>query len=189
MPPLWALTVALVVAVLQPPAMAAATKLVPPAVAAVTVDHPPVPAYPSLTGRTTSGQDISLQALRGQVVLVLVWSTDCPVCLSKMPELRANLSGWHTQGFKIISINTDARPDALRSWESARMTTVPAAQQWPSLWMHTAGFATTLPLDAPKTAGAAHLPGIYVLDREGKLRLHTKGRVPAEVWDTIAELL
>jgi len=119
----------------------------------------------------------------------MVWSTDCPVCLSKMPELRANLAGWHMNGFKIISINTDTRPDALRSWESARMKIVPAAQQWPSLWMHTPGFATTLPLEAPKTAGAAHLPSIYVLDRAGKLRLHTKGRVPAQVWDTIAELL
>jgi hypothetical protein len=106
-----------------------------------------------------------------------------------MPELRANLAGWQTQGFKVISINTDTRPDGLRSWEAARQVTVPTPQQWPSLWLHAPGFATSLPLDAPNAAGVTHLPSIYVLDRTGKLRLHTTGRVPAEVWDTIADLL
>lgn len=86
---------------------------------AVALRHPATDT-PTLAGRTSAGEPISLQALRGQVVLVMVWSTDCPVCLNKMPELRANLAGWHTQGFKVISINTDARPDALRSWEAAR---------------------------------------------------------------------
>lgn len=183
------LTGVLLATVLQPLAVYAATPLAPHISAAVPGPHDPAPAFPALTGHTTEGRTISLQALRGQVVLVMVWSTGCPVCLNKMPELRANLAGWHAQGFKIISINTDARPDALRSWESARMSTVPAVQQWPSLWLHAPGFATTLPLGATSATGATHLPIIYVLDRSGKLRLHSSGRVPAEAWDTIAELL
>lgn len=189
MPRPWLLSCACVVALLPLLAVAAATTLAQPGTVAVSANHAPDPAYPSMTGQTSTGHTISLQALRGQVVLIMVWSTDCPVCLNKLPELRANLTGWHAQGFNIISINTDARPDQLRSWEAVRIVTVPPIQQWPSLWMHAPGFATTLPLDAPDAAGTAHLPSIYVLDRTGKLRLHTKGRVPPEVWDTIAELL
>jgi peroxiredoxin len=184
----WILTGAWVLAMLQPLAVATAATWAQPA-AAGSGHSVPASVYPTLAGQTAAGQPISLQALRGSVVLVMVWSTDCPVCLHKMPELRANLPGWHAQGFQIIGINTDARPDALRSWEAARVATVPAVQQWPSLWMHAPGFATSLPLDAPNATGAMHLPHIYVLDRTGKLRMQTTGRVPAEVWDTIAELL
>ena len=41
---------------------------------------------PALSGRTLSAEPFDLSALRGKVVLVLFWSTDCPVCLDKMPE-------------------------------------------------------------------------------------------------------
>ena len=185
----WASKGARVAVLLQTLALAAAATVAAPVFAAVSVGGSPVATHPTLVGQTASGQTISLNGLRGQVVLVMVWSTDCSVCLSKMPELRANLAGWHTKGFQIISINTDARPDPLRSWEAARLVTVPPSQQWPSLWKGAPGFATSLTLDAPNATGATHLPSIYVLDRAGKLRMHTTGRVPAEVWDTIAELL
>ena len=157
-----------------------------------------VPEPPTLVAHTAAGQPVSLQALRGQVVLVMVWSTDCAVCLSKMPEIRANHAGWVKQGFQVISINTDAKPDPLRSWEAARQVTVPLAQQWPSLWAHAPGFSTSLSLTgtAPATLPGAmpgqpagHLPVIHVLDRQGQLRFQSTGRMPAEVWDTIAELL
>lgn len=174
---------------LVPTSWATAATLGSAAPPVASAQRSPTPDTPTLAGRTSAGESISIQALRGQVVLIMIWSTDCPVCLSKMPELRANLAGWHSQGFKVISINTDAQPDALRSWEAARLATVPPLQQWPSLWRHTPGFATSLPLDAPNVAKATHLPRMYVLDRAGQVRLHTTGRVPADVWDTIAELL
>ncbi|HRK38305.1 MAG TPA: TlpA disulfide reductase family protein [Burkholderiaceae bacterium] len=152
----------------------------------------PLPDRPELVGKTETGQAIDLSALRGQVVMVLVWSTNCPVCLNKMPELRANLAGWAGQSFQIISINTDQQREPLQQWEAARRITVQASQQWPSIWAHSAGFKTNLPL-GNSTAGepvtASHLPTLYVIDRQGKLRLHAMGRMPADVWDTIADLL
>ena len=135
----------------------------------------PLPDRPELLARTETGTTIDLSSLRGQVVMVLVWSTDCPVCLNKMPELRANLAGWTGQGFQIISINTDPQRTPLQQWEAARRTTVPAKQQWPSLWAHAAGFKTNLPLGT-SPAGEP-------------VRLHAVGRMPADVWDTIADLL
>jgi len=141
-----------------------------------------LPDAPTLTASTANGQAVNLADLRGQVVLVMVWATNCPVCLSKMPEFRANLAGWAQQGFQIVSINTDRQQQPLLTWEAARQAIVPKAQQWPSVWAHAPGFATNLPVDM-------QLPALYVIDRQGKLRLHASGRVPAHVWDTIAELL
>jgi len=151
-----------------------------------------VPERPELVGQTETDTSINLSALRGQVVMLLVWSTSCPVCLNKMPELRANLAGWAGQGFQIISINTDRQREPLQQWEAARRTTVPANQQWPSVWAHAASFKTNLPLGSSAAGvpvAASQLPTLYVIDRQGKLRLHTMGRMPADVWDTIADLL
>ena len=177
---------------LSSPVAAQISPASPPANGAAVAPGVALPERPELVGKTETGQAIDLSALRGQVVMVLVWSTNCPVCLNKMPELRANLAGWAGQGFQIISINTDTQRAPLQQWETARRTTVPANQQWPSVWAHAAGFKTNLPLGA-STAGepvtASHLPTLYVIDRQGKLRLHAMGRMPADVWDTIADLL
>ncbi len=198
----WLKSACLVAALVQPLWAAAATSSTAVQGTAQSAARSALPDQPLLTAQTHTGQAVSLEALRGQVVLIFVWSTDCPVCLSKMPELRANLVGWASQGFQIISINTDAHPDPLRIWEAARQATLPTAQHWPSVWAYAPGFATSLPVTGPllshsptgpsaarPPATATRLPAIYVVDRQGKLRFHATGRVPAEVWDTVAELL
>jgi thiol-disulfide isomerase/thioredoxin len=50
------------------------------------------PAVPLLRSTTLEGQPFDLAALRGKVVMLVFWSTGCPVCRDKMPELRANAS-------------------------------------------------------------------------------------------------
>ena len=163
---------------------------------------------PRLVGKTTDGRTVDLRALRGQVVMVLVWSSQCPVCLNKMPEIRANLAGWAQQGFQVVSVNTDPQPEPLREWEALRQLSIPGALRWPSLWAHAPGFASSLalgdpparPAAAPAVGAAAkatapgrpaanHGPFIYVVDRQGQLRFEAAGRMPPEVWDAIAELL
>ena len=186
------LSTACLALMLSPPVAAQSSPTPQPAVGTAVAAVAPLPERPGLVGQSETGKTIDLSALRGQVVMVLVWSTDCPVCLNKMPELRANLAGWAGQGFQIISINTDPQRTSLQQWEAARRTTVPANQQWPSVWAHAAGFKTNLPLGSSAAGvpvAASHLPTLYVIDRQGKLRLHAMGRMPADVWDTIADLL
>ena len=53
------------------------------------------PAQPArLDGNTLEGRPFSLETLRGKVVMLFFWNTDCVPCLQKMPELRANAAGW-----------------------------------------------------------------------------------------------
>ena len=44
-------------------------------------------------------------------------------------------------------------------------------------------------LGATPAQSAGHLPVIHGLDRQGLLGFQSTGRMPVEVWDTIAELL
>jgi hypothetical protein len=44
------------------------------------------PAQTTLSGRTLDGKAFDLAERRGRVVLLLLWRTDCAVCLNKMPE-------------------------------------------------------------------------------------------------------
>ena len=63
----------------------------------------------ALQGRTLDGQAFDLARLRGRVVMLMMWRTDCAVCLDKMPELRANAQGWKGKPFDLVLVNLDAR--------------------------------------------------------------------------------
>lgn len=137
---------------------------------------------PSLQGTTETGAPAGLADWRGRVVMIYAWSTSCAVCLNNMPELRRNVAGWAGQPFVLVSVNTDTQRNALDEWHRLRAATVPPALQWPSLWAGGAGFASDLPL-------AGQMPAVWVLDKTGAVRYHARGRMPAQAWDQVADLL
>lgn len=57
-----------------------------------------------LTTYTRDGQELSLQDLRGKVVLVEFWSTTCGPCLADFPALKRIYSNNHDQGFEILAV-------------------------------------------------------------------------------------
>lgn len=135
-----------------------------------------------LRGTALDGSRVDLQALRGKVVLVVFWSTDCAVCRDLMPELRNNVAGWKGQAFALVGVSFDARrADAL---DYARLTAalVPASMHFPTLWKGDPGFVNTL--GTPDM-----LPGAWLIDREGQVVERFQGRIPADAWNRIADLL
>ncbi len=164
-------------------AQAIVQAVVPAATAATAGNKAAQPVRPAaLKGVTESGKPVDLASLRGKVVMVVAWSTRCAVCLDNMPELRRNLAGWQGQAFELITVNTDATPGALADWHSLRSQTQPAHLQWPSLWAGAITFSSTLDMQG-------QLPAVWVLDKTGAVRYQVKGRMPAEAWDQVAELL
>ena len=167
--------------------MAAVIVMTPAPAVAQTAPKPPVataaPAAPQLQGRTLDGKAFSLAELRGKVVLVYYWRTDCAVCRSIMSELRANYDGWQGKPFELVAVNMDARRADLVDYERVIAATVPTRQRFPSLWSGEQGHADTL------LARGAGLPLSVILDSQGKLVSRHEGRMPAEAWDRIAELL
>ena len=151
------------------------------------VQHPalaqqPASETPVIQGKTLTGAPFDLAALRGKVVLVLFWSTDCAVCRDKMPELRQNYEGWSGKPFEMVLVSTDRKYGDLQEYEKIISRMVPVKQRFIQLWSGGPGYRDSL--GAP-----AQLPLAFLVDKSGKVVERYAGRIPAEAWDRIADLL
>ncbi|MBU6461098.1 MAG: TlpA family protein disulfide reductase, partial [Proteobacteria bacterium] len=54
---------------------------------------------------TLSGKNIPLSSLRGKVVYIDFWATDCPGCVKEVPELKAMYQQYHARGLELIGVN------------------------------------------------------------------------------------
>ncbi|MFA7318316.1 MAG: TlpA disulfide reductase family protein [Sulfuricella sp.] len=68
------------------------------------------PAAPSLSLTTLEGQQISLDSLRGKVVLVNFWATSCPGCIKEMPQLVETWRQYNKRGLEVIAVATSYDP-------------------------------------------------------------------------------
>jgi cytochrome c biogenesis protein CcmG, thiol:disulfide interchange protein DsbE len=64
---------------------------------------------PALAGKTIDGEPLSLEDLRGQVVLVNVWATWCKPCTKELPELAKLHRERSPQGFAVLGVSVDKR--------------------------------------------------------------------------------
>jgi peroxiredoxin len=138
---------------------------------------------PSLVGKTMQPAVVDLAQLKGKVVLLFFWSTDCPVCLDKLPELRRNLEGWRGKDFVIVAVSQDRSMADLKAYEQVLDKIAPPNAQMKIVWRRDPAHRDTfgeLPVKAPTT---------LVIDRSGKVVKTISGRVPAELWDDVAELV
>jgi len=143
---------------------------------------PTSPLTPELEGTAANGQRLQLAPLRGRVVLVFYWATGCAVCRDKMRELRANLMGWKGQPFTLIGVNMDTRKQDWLDYEHLVAQSIPAAQRFESVWAGGSDFRDTM-------GRPAQLPTACLIDKDGRLVERYRGRVPAEAWDRIADLM
>lgn len=137
---------------------------------------------PQIEGKTIDGTPFKLSSLKGKVVMVMFWSTGCAVCRDKMPELRNNYEGWNGKPFELVVISTDARVQDLLDYERIITRTVPLKQRFVQLWTGESGYKDNL-------GTHAQLPAAYLLDKSGKVVERYTGRIPADAWDRIADLL
>jgi peroxiredoxin len=153
-----------------------ATPARPASVATATV------MLPQIEGKTIDGSPFKLSSLKGKVVLVMYWSTGCAVCRDKMPELRSNYEGWMGKPFELVAISTDNRVQDLLDYERIISRTVPIKQRFIQLWSGENDYKDNL-------GKHAQLPATYLVDKTGKIVERYTGRIPAEAWDKIADLL
>ena len=137
---------------------------------------------PRIEGRTLEGKPFQLAGLKGKVVLVMLWSTDCAVCRDKMPELRRNYEGWAGKPFELVLVSVDKRMADVTAYEQIISRTVPLKQRFVQLWAGAPGYQDSL-------GKPAQLPASFLIDKGGRIVQRWQGRIPAEAWDQIAELL
>ena len=110
-----------------------------------------------------SGQVVSLAALRGQPVVVDFWASWCAVCRTALPALDALARRRAGDGVRVLAVNVDRSRAAADAWLAARLPSP----------------AVTVLLD-PEGAtlarfGADGMPALYVVDRDGVVRLALSG--------------
>lgn len=135
-----------------------------------------------LSGNTLDGQRFSLQALRGKVVMLFFWNTDCVPCLQKMPELRANAAGWRGKPFELVLVSTDRDRAAVLGYMQTLKQIEKNGPPMPALW------SGDLSYGAPLAAPAA-VPLTLVIDARGEIVARHAGRIAPEAWDDVAGLL
>lgn len=138
---------------------------------------------PRLVGHTLQGEALDLAALRGRVVLVYLWSTDCPVCLRELPELRRNLQGWKGRPFTVVAVNVDRQLQPLRDYATLLDRLAPPSSQLLLAWRGAPGHHDDFG-DVPLTT-----PTSLVIDRSGAVVARTQGAWSPELWDRMAEMV
>ncbi len=123
---------------------------------------PPSPrqgfSAPDFTLTTLQGDEVTLSALRGQVVVINLWASWCPPCRAEMPALENVHRAYKDQGLTVLAVNSTFQdtPAAAVDFLSARGLTFP------------------VPLDLDGEVSRLYqlraLPSTYFVDRLGVIQ-------------------
>ncbi len=105
------------------------------------------------------GKPISLEKLKGKVVLIDFWATWCGPCIQELPNVIATYKKYKDQGFEVVGISLDDDEGKLKDFLAKH------DMPWPQFfdgngWKNAVGQAY----------GVQSIPATYLLDREGKIR-------------------
>ncbi len=104
-----------------------------------------------------AGQPVTVSGLRGKVVLIDFWATNCPPCLAEFPKLKQLHADLHGKGFEIVGISLDDSRDLVDAFQSR------AKLSWP------------LVVDAEKVKQAREkyrvrtIPSLFLVSPDGKI--------------------
>ncbi len=123
---------------------------------------------PDVTFTTIQGKEISMASLKGKVVLVNFWATDCSVCVSEMPDIVNTYNTYKSKGFEVIAIAMPYDPPA-------QVLNYATQKALPFPVMHD-GFGQMI----IKFGGVPATPTAYIFDKQGKRLQYTTGRLDFE---------
>lgn len=59
---------------------------------------------PGVTFTSLTGEQVSTSDLRGHVVLVNFWATDCPTCVKEMPSMVTTYNKYQKHGLEFVAV-------------------------------------------------------------------------------------
>lgn len=74
---------------------------------------------PDFTLPSLQGDEVTLSALRGQVVIINLWTSWCPPCREEMPAIEQIYGQYRDRGLEVLAVNSTFQDD-----ESAAATFV-----------------------------------------------------------------
>lgn len=124
----------------------------------------PRPA-PTFSLKDLKGNTVSLADLRGKVVLVDFWATFCVPCVAAMPDLQKLHNRYADQGFTVVGIATDAKPEGIQQIPGVvakKKVTYPILYANPAAW---------------RDYEVTELPALFLIDRSGQIVKRFGGKV------------
>ena len=140
--------------------------LLSPSAAAELLPHEGMVERPTLELPDLGGQPRSLDAYRGQVVLVHFWASWCAPCLVEMPSMQRLKTAMAGRPFDILAINV--KESKSKAWRFTKLLNV--------------SFTTLLDSDGAVAEAwdVSFYPTSYLIDGEGKIRYRAYGAIK---WD------
>jgi cytochrome c biogenesis protein CcmG, thiol:disulfide interchange protein DsbE len=128
---------------------------------------------PDLVATDLSGQRVSMEELRGSVVLLNVWATWCPPCRAEMPSMQRLYERFRDDEFHIVAVSIDTEG----SQAAVRQFTDSLGLEF-SIWKDPRGLVQRV----YRTTG---VPESYLVDRDGRV---VKKVIGATEWDSPAHV-
>lgn len=117
------------------------------------------------TIQTLDGTSLTLEDLKGKVVLVNVWATWCPPCVIEMPGFQRVFEDYRDQGFLVLGISRDrGDPARVEAFLRKKGITYPVAMD---------GEANLGGITEVET-----LPTSFLIGRDGSIRHRVVGIYP-----------
>jgi len=132
-------------------------------------EAPPRPvtgeAAPPYAAATLEGDTVSLESLRGSVVLLNFWATWCAPCRFETPFLQSLAEQYEEQGLRVVGVSMDTGD----AWE--------IIQEFVEEYGVTYTILADPQMRGMDTYQILGLPGTFLIDRDGTLRWMRYGPV------------
>ena len=125
---------------------------------------------PDVKFTTIDGKEIAMADLKGKVVLINFWATDCPGCIKEMPALVKTYNEFSNKGFEVIAVAMPYDPPA-------QVLNYAKQKALPFPVMHDGLSEIT-----EKFGGISLTPTTYIFDKQGHLLRRTIGNIDFTDW-------
>lgn len=120
---------------------------------------------PAYAAATLDGDTVSLESLRGRVVLLNVWATWCAPCRWEMPALERLYRAYRDRGLEVAAVSVDAAPGQIGLFNAAGGEVRSMVDEL--------GLSFTILLDpegiVQRRFGVTGLPTTFLIGRDGRV--------------------
>ena len=140
----------------------------------LTAATPGAPAAPEFTLASRDGSQLSLAALRGQVVMINFWASWCGPCRQEFPALDAVYRKYQPMGFTLVGINVESEKSDAERFLGTQSVTFPILFDPDN--------------KVSGSYGVSAMPTTVLIDRKGRVRWQHRAYKPGDEAEYIEQV-